>query len=78
MIHNITSLLSLLDHILCPLLRCSQIIHGSIKQCAMMIIRKTLSTSTFNHVTFCEAQARVRQGSARDGPQGERPQSLNP
>ena len=26
----------------------------------------------------CEAQARVRQGSARDGPQGERPQSLNP
>ena len=27
---------------------------------------------------FCEAQARVRQGWARDGPQGERPQSLNP
>ena len=27
---------------------------------------------------FCEAQARVRQGSARDGPQGDRPQSLNP
>ena len=26
----------------------------------------------------CEAQARVRQGSARDGPQGERLQSLNP
>ena len=26
----------------------------------------------------CEAHARVRQGSARDGPQGERPQSLNP
>ena len=26
----------------------------------------------------CEAQARVRQGLARDGPQGERPQSLNP
>ena len=26
----------------------------------------------------CEAQARVRQGSARDGPQGERPKSLNP
>ena len=26
----------------------------------------------------CEAQARVRQGSARDGSQGERPQSLNP
>ena len=27
---------------------------------------------------YCEAQARVRQGSARDGSQGERPQSLNP
>ena len=27
---------------------------------------------------FCEAQARVRQGSAMDGSQGERPQSLNP
>ena len=27
---------------------------------------------------FCEAQARVRQGSARDGPQGGRPQSVNP
>ena len=26
----------------------------------------------------CEAQARVRQGWARDGSQGERPQSLNP
>ena len=29
-------------------------------------------------VSFCEAQARVRQGSARDGSQGKRPQSLNP
>ena len=27
---------------------------------------------------YCEAQARVRQGLARDGSQGERPQSLNP
>ena len=27
---------------------------------------------------FCEAQARVRQGWARDGSQGERPQSLTP
>ena len=27
---------------------------------------------------YCEAQARVRQGPARDGSQGERPQSLNP
>ena len=29
-------------------------------------------------LNYCEAQARVRQGSARDGSQGERPQSLNP
>ena len=29
-------------------------------------------------VNYCEAQARVRQGSERDGSQGERPQSLNP
>ena len=27
---------------------------------------------------YCEAQARVRQGLARYGSQGERPQSLNP
>ena len=27
---------------------------------------------------FCEALARVRQGSARDGSQGERPQSFKP
>ena len=36
---------------------------------------------TNNHryyVKNCEAQARVRQGSARYGSQGERPQSLNP
>ena len=31
-----------------------------------------------NEYYCCEAQARVRQGSARDGSQGERPQSLNP
>ena len=30
------------------------------------------------HIHNCEAQARVRQGSARDGLQCERPQSLNP
>ena len=35
-------------------------------------------SATSNTNIFCEAQARVRQGSARDGPQGERPQSLNP
>ena len=29
-------------------------------------------------IIFFEAQARVRQGSARDDSQGERPQSLNP
>ena len=28
--------------------------------------------------SYCEAQARVRQGSARDGHHGERPQSFNP
>ena len=28
--------------------------------------------------TYCEAQARVRQGLARDGSQGKMPQSLNP
>ena len=27
---------------------------------------------------YCEAQARVRQVSARDGSPGERPQSFNP
>ena len=27
---------------------------------------------------YCEAQARVRQGSARNGSQGKRPPSLNP
>ena len=31
-----------------------------------------------NNSIYCEAQARVRQGWTRDGPQGERPQSLNP
>ena len=37
-----------------------------------------LSVNPFHKLKCCEAQARVRQGSARDGPQGERPQSLNP
>ena len=31
-----------------------------------------------NTEKYCEAQARVRQGSARDGSKGERSQSLNP
>ena len=34
--------------------------------------------SATSSMCYCEAQARVRQGSARDGRQGERPQSLNP
>ena len=31
-----------------------------------------------NSFHCCEAQARIRQGLARDGSQGERPQSFNP
>ena len=34
--------------------------------------------NTVQYYCNCEAQARVRQGSARDGCQGERPQSSNP
>ena len=34
--------------------------------------------SVIIYLAYCEAQVRVRQGSARDGPQGERPQSFNP
>ena len=37
-----------------------------------------VSTDYKDLLFYCEAQARVRQGSARDGPQGKRPQSLNP
>ena len=37
-----------------------------------------LSSIVDEALTYCEAQARVRQGLARDGSQGERPQSLNP
>ena len=42
--------------------------------------RKRKKCQPFNStdVNYCEAQARVRQGSARDGSQGERPQSLKP
>ena len=36
------------------------------------------SCSCSNSSFDCEAQARVRQGLARDGSQGERPQGLNP
>jgi len=37
-----------------------------------------INIASDNEFKYCEAQARVRQGSARDGSQGERPQSLNP
>ena len=36
-----------------------------------------MQPTIFNR-NYCEAQARVRQGSARDDSQGKRPQSLNP
>ena len=39
---------------------------------------KPIKIVSFIHPDYCEAQARVRQVSARDGCQGERPQSLNP
>ena len=42
-----------------------------------VLLRRQILWS-LNWSSFCEAQARVRQGSARDGSQGERPQSLNP
>ena len=47
--------------------------------CTVTVTQSQLSTQ-FGKIygNFCEAQARVRQGSARYGPQGERPQSLNP
>ena len=40
--------------------------------------RFLFNSSKYLRFQFCEAQARVRQGSARDGPQGKRPQSLDP
>ena len=43
------------------------------------VLQCVVSSRVVNQIPRnCEAQARVRQGSARDGPQGERPQSLNP
>ena len=38
----------------------------------------SIATIYLQNGSFCEAQARVRQGLARDGSQGKRPQSLNP
>ena len=51
-----------------------------VKFCAKAKLFFTLNTmiSNYNWINNCEAQARVRQGSARDGPQSERPQSLHP
>ena len=48
----------------------------------IFVEKKTLKLTISNvkeifYIKFCEAQARVRQGSARDGSQGKRPQSLN-
>ena len=40
-------------------------------------IKMSIATDTGVSLLNCEAQARVRQGSARDGSQGERPQRLN-
>ena len=44
----------------------------------LMLYDATLILLLSEDSFYCEAQARVRQGSARDGSQGERPQSLNP
>ena len=43
-----------------------------------MMFSSHLIVNLSTKIKYCEAQARVRQGSARDGSQGERPQSLNP
>ena len=54
----------------------------SYKECINSVILITFSTIMQNCYDdacgYCEAQARVRQGSARDGSQGERPQSSKP
>ena len=39
--------------------------------------RRENAPASRGKIENCEAQARVRQGSARDGSQGERPQSVN-
>ena len=51
--------------------------HG---RCCNKIAAFCIHFSANHHFNIynCEAQARVRQGSARDGPSGEKPQSLNP
>ena len=45
---------------------------------APLCLKVTVTVLCVSITIYCEAQARVRQGSARDGPQGERPQSLKP
>ena len=47
-------------------------LHSISLNCAAKVISKKKKEKPFH---FCEAQARVRQGWARDGPQGERPPS---
>ena len=48
------------------------------QSCKTLYIFTQPAQVNLNMPPFCEAQARVRQGLARDGSQGERPQSLNP
>ena len=51
---------------------------SSISVCRTSRTDTQFDSTTLLNRKYCEAQARVRQGSARDGPQGKRPQSLNP
>ena len=48
------------------------------QSCKTLYIFTQPAQVNLNMPPFCEAQARVRQGLARDGSQGERPQSFNP
>ena len=50
----------------------------SLKSNGFLAVTCCSVTVTSNECEYCEAQARVRQGLAWDGPQGERRQSLNP
>ena len=43
-----------------------------------LCLKITIHFHVSHRYLCCEAQARVRQGFARDGSQGERPQSFNP
>ena len=48
------------------------------RKCFSSFMSASMNDRESKEKRYCEAQARVRQGSARDGSQGERPQSLNP